>query len=329
MDLYFSDKLFGIFKCPETKQPLTSAMIEEDEKITQYLITEGGKYKYPVKNGVPRFVSAENYASNFGMQWNKFAKTQLDSFSNTTISHDRFWDSTGWKPEDLQDKWVLDLGCGSGRFAEVALKAGAYVVALEYSVAIDACNANLSEYDRFIPVQGDIYNLPFEESSFDFVYSLGVLQHTPDVAKAFNCSANMVKHVGGNFCVDFYCKSFWSIFLPKYWLRPITKNVNPTTLFEFLEKTVRTLLLVSNIIGYIPIIGHHMRRIVPVANFRGVYDLSPEQHFEWSLLDTFDWLAPAYDSPQTVSTVEKWMKSLKFKNHQVFKSGHLIGRGSF
>jgi hypothetical protein len=33
---------------------------------------------FPIVNGVPRITLAENYADNFGMQWNKFDKTQLD-----------------------------------------------------------------------------------------------------------------------------------------------------------------------------------------------------------------------------------------------------------
>ena len=33
--------------------------------------------------------------------------------------------ATGWNAADLAGKWVLDVGCGAGRFAEVALRAGA------------------------------------------------------------------------------------------------------------------------------------------------------------------------------------------------------------
>jgi SAM-dependent methyltransferase len=129
------------------------------------------------------------------MQWNHFAKTQLDSHSGHPISADRFWTSTGWNPDALKDRWVLDVGCGSGRFAEVALAAGAQVVALDYSSAVDACAANLGHHPRFHVIQGDIYALPFAPGSFDFVYSLGVLQHTPDVARAFAALPPML--VGG------------------------------------------------------------------------------------------------------------------------------------
>jgi hypothetical protein len=44
------------------------------------------QYRYSNRNGIPRFVSESNYADNFGMQWNYFAKTQLDSYSGHAIS---------------------------------------------------------------------------------------------------------------------------------------------------------------------------------------------------------------------------------------------------
>ena len=80
------------------------------------------------------------------MQWNYFSKTQLDSHSGFPISSDRFWKATGWKPEHLKDQWVLDIGCGSGRFAEIALKAGAKLVALDYSNAVESNYKNNHQY---------------------------------------------------------------------------------------------------------------------------------------------------------------------------------------
>jgi hypothetical protein len=42
-----------------------------------------------VLNGIPRFVPVKNYASSFGLQWNTFRATQLDSYTGLAISHDR------------------------------------------------------------------------------------------------------------------------------------------------------------------------------------------------------------------------------------------------
>ena len=42
--------------------------------------------RYKIKEGIPRFVVSENFTSSFGLQWNQFQKTQLDSHTNTSMS---------------------------------------------------------------------------------------------------------------------------------------------------------------------------------------------------------------------------------------------------
>jgi SAM-dependent methyltransferase len=191
-------ELLERLRCPKTGQRLT---LDTPQPITDFiesgwLVSVDGQHRYPIRNGIPRFVPEVNYAENFGMQWNYFRQTQLDSHSGHPISANRFWKATGWRPEDMKGQWVLDAGCGAVRFAEVALNAGANVVALDYSSAVDACYANLEHHPNLHVVQGDIYALPLERESFSFVYSLGVLQHTPDVAKAFAALPPML-HDGG------------------------------------------------------------------------------------------------------------------------------------
>lgn len=191
--------LIELLRCPQTGDPLylQSADYEGGRIREGWLISLNGGQRYVIRNFIPRFVSESNYADNFGMQWNLFRQTQLDSYSGHPISADRFWKATAWQPGALRGQWVLDCGCGAGRFAEVALQAGAKVVALDYSSAVDACYANLKHHPNLHVVQGDIYALPFVGDFFPFVYSLGVLQHTPDVAKAFAALPPMVAGKGG------------------------------------------------------------------------------------------------------------------------------------
>jgi len=322
-------------RCPQSGQNLALEVMHAalslassltDEIMEGWLVSQDGKYRYPVRKGIPRFVPDSNYADNFGMQWNHFAKTQLDSYSGQQISADRFWLATGWDPSDMKGKWILDVGCGSGRFAEVALGSDAQVVALDYSSAVDACYANLKHHPNLHVIQGDIYALPFASNSFHYIYSLGVLQHTPDVERAF-AALPVVVAPGGNICVDYYEKSFKSLLLPKYWLRPITKRLQKTTLFSLVEALVPVLLPISRMLGRIPVAGKFLKRVVPVANYEGVHPLNEKQLREWALLDTFDWLSPAYDNPQTKYSARLYMERAKLERIEVLRVGHLVARG--
>jgi len=321
-------ELLERLRCPKTGQRLT---LDTPEPITNiivngWLVSMDGQHRYPIRNGIPRFVPEENYADNFGMQWNHFSQTQLDSYSGHPISSNRFWKATGWRPEDLEGQWVLDVGCGAGRFAEIALNSGANVVALDYSSAVDACYANLKHHPNLHIVQGDIYALPFEQESFPFVYSLGVLQHTPDVAKAFAALPPLVAR-GGRLCVDYYQKSWKSILHLKYWLRPVTKRLPKPVLFSILQTVVPILLPVSRLLGGMPVLGGGLKRLIPVVNYYGILALNHTQQKEWSLLDTFDWLSPAYDHPQTATTAREWMERAGMHSVEVMKAGHLVARG--
>lgn len=321
-------EFIDFLRCPQTGQRLFLDRQEyrEGRVYSGLLISEDGKHHYPIRFFIPRFVPESNYANNFGMQWNKFRQTQLDNYLGHPISADRFWKATGWQPEDISGQWVLDVGCGAGRFAEIALSAGAKVVALDYSSAVDACFANLRHHSNLHMVQGDVYSLPFLKSSFPFVYSLGVLQHTPDVAKAF-AALTIVVGEGGKLCTDFYWKRLRTLLHSKYLFRPITKRLSQHTLFSFLEKAVPSLLKASQLLGSVPVVGVVLKRFIPVADYTGIYPLGKYQLIEWALLDTFDMLSPQYDRSQSATTIRNWMASAGLQQIEVFQANLLVVRG--
>jgi SAM-dependent methyltransferase len=321
-------ELLELLRCPNSGQRLVLDATENTSQDIEsgWVISEDGVHRYPIRDGIPRFVPQANYADNFGMQWNHFRQTQLDSFSGHSISADRFWKATGWKPADINGQWILDAGCGAGRFAEVALNAGANLVALDYSSAVDACYANLKHHPNLHVVQGDIYALPFAQESFSFVYSLGVLQHTPDVARAFAALPPMVRP-GGLLCTDYYWKRFRTVMHAKYAFRPLAKRVSQDKLFAFLERNIPAMLAASQALGSIPVLGKALKRLVPVADYTGIFPLTDQQLKEWALLDTFDMLAPTYDNPQSVQTVRNWLKQAGLQDIEVFHAAHLVGRG--
>lgn len=282
---------------------------------------------FPIKKGIPRFVDAENYASNFGFQWNTFRRTQLDSHSGLAISGRRFWTQSGWKRGELAGKRVLDVGCGAGRFAEVALEAGAHVVALDYSIAVEACRENHREkFPRSLNVaQGDIYRLPFRPGQFDFVYCFGVLQHTPDVKAAFLALPRQLAE-GGRLAVDVYRKHWSNWIHPKYWLRPLTTRLPQDQLFRLVKTWAPRLLKVSMAVQRIPLLGHVLVRVIPVANYSRLFPLTREQLDHWAILDTYDWFGPRYDQPQAAAMLRSWFEEGGLTDIEVVHPAHLTGR---
>jgi len=275
---------------------------------------------------VPRFVSSDNYASSFGFQWNLFGRTQLDSHTGLPISRDRLFESTGWDPADLDGKTVLDIGCGAGRFTEIVLSAGAEVIAVDSSTAVDACRQNFVPHPRLNVVQADIHHLPFQGESFDFLYCFGVLQHTPDVRRAFLSLSGMLRK-GGRLAVDVYPKLWLNALWPRYWLRPLTCRMSHSRLLGLVRWMVAILLPVSLAVGRLPRVGRRLRHVIPVANREPDFPLSPDHLKEWAVLDTYDMLAAAYDQPQSAQTLAEWFEQAGLRESEVFRRGPLVGRG--
>lgn len=321
-------ELLEIVRCPDCQEKL---LLEDDvetlgQEENSILVCQKCQHRYPVKKNIPRFVSNEHDLDSFGFQWNLFRKTQLDSHSRLPISKNRFFAHSGWKPEELEGKLVLDVGCGAGRFTEIALSCEAIVVAVDYSNSVEACWENMPYHPNLEVIQADIYHLPFAPETFDFVYCFGVLQHTPNPKEAFKILPVQLKPMG-KLAVDIYPKLFRNLIWPKYWVRLITKRLSPGRLFPIVQCLVNLLLPISLLMGRIPLIGRKLKYIIPVVNYEGVYPLSQHQLREWSILDTFDMLSPKHDHPQTLKSLNRWFKDAGMKEIEVFRRGVLVGRG--
>ncbi len=136
-----------------------------------------------------------------------------------------------------------------------------------------------------------------------------MLQHTPDFKKSVHALVSKAKP-GGEIVVDFYpIRGWYTKINAKYMLRPFTKKMSHDKLLNKIEKNANRLIRTYNFFDKIGLamIAH---RFIPMADINRTMPagLPKEALREWVILDTFDMFSPAYDNPQRVSTVKKWME---------------------
>jgi len=273
------------------------------------LVCAGCGRRYPLLNGVVRFVGAEEYAGSFGFQWKLYSRTQLDDES-THRSESAFRRRTGFRPEDLEGKLVLDVGCGMGRFAEVATRWGASVVGIDLSLASEVAAKNLAQRRATI-FQADVFKLPFAPASFDYIYSIGVLHHTPDCEQAFKVLPGLLKP-GGRIAIWLY-----SAYNPWYRMsdlyRKATRRMAPETLHRFCRMVV-PLYGIHAGLKKIPLLGK------PASSaLAWVIPMSHDKNAIWRVLDTFDWYSPWYQSKHTYEEVFRWFEECGLENLRVIE----------
>lgn len=256
--------------------------------------------RFPNVRGVVRFVGEGNYADSFGYQWQRFQRTQLDH-AGTNFSEQDFIEKVRLRPEDLNGKLVLDVGCGMGRFAEVATRWGARVIGIDFSEAAEVAARNLADRE-FIAFQADVFELPFAPESFDCIYSMGVLHHTPDCEKAVKALPQYLKP-GGTLAVWLYSGyNKWYRFSDEW--RKITHRMSPQTLHRFFRVAVPFFYWLDRGLRAVPIVGK------PVAGaVHHVFPVNRQSEAEARVLDTLDWYSPKYQSKHTYEQVFRWFES--------------------
>jgi len=314
MDL---ERSLNFLSCPDCERALAV-------RGAAALQCTGCGHEFPVTDGVARFVPKENYAQSFGFQWNLHQRTQLDSYTGMPISADRVRLATGW-PERLEGQTILEAGSGAGRFTEVLVKSGATVLSFDYSLAVDANVRNNGGAPNLLLFQGNIFAIPCPPKSFDKVFCLGVIQHTPDPAKAFRSLASRVKP-GGQLVIDVYAKSWVALVHWRFLLRPFTRGMAPERLYSLVQRWVPPLIPISA--ALYKLFGRAGARLIPISEY-SYMGLPKQANREWSILDTFDMLSPKFDLPQSAATIRGWFESEGFRDIEVFRGPNgVVARGT-
>lgn len=299
--------VFPRIVCPIDKVPLTES--------AGYLVCPDD-HKWPIRQGIPRMVLHEsNYADAFGLQWNTYRTTQLDSYTKTTISYDRLRRCLGkdcWSrlhgPERVD---VLEAGCGAGRFSEVLLATpSACVTSTDLSSAVEANQDNCPQDDRHRVIQSDILQSPFSPGQFDIVLCLGVVQHTPRPEETISKLYAEVKP-GGWLVFDHYTYSLSVYTRPALLIQPVLKRLSPAKGLKWTELLVKVFLPLHQALGNRRILQKLLSRVSPIIAYYDSYpQLNDEIQRQWALLDTHDYLTDYYKHLRTKGQIEKALRNI-------------------
>ena len=300
---------FACLKCRGSFRlaPIAPESNSSEEIVEGKLICTNCGVEVPIVRCLPRFVPSESYASSFGFQWNRFDKLQVDAVMHNDLTRDRFYATTGW-PTRMEGQVILEAGCGAGRFTQIALETGAEVVSFDLSLAIEAASRNNAGADRLCMFQASIYEIPLRTASFDKIFCMGVLQHCPDVAAAFQSLVPFLRP-GGEIVIDVYEKT--TGFPPlKYIARPFLRPFGAEGIYRLLSWTIPPAFEVKKALYRIPAIGPRLGSLIPIGPISHAPRLNytDEELKQVKILSALDMLSPVYDQPQEMEDVGKWFE---------------------
>ena len=293
-----SPELLDLLQCPEHRAPLK---LEADR-----LVCGASGHAYPVTGGIPRIFDALDPAArdtveSFRFQWERFGDSAFDILDEEA-ERAYFLDFLGHPAEHWAGKLVLDAGCGPGWYSRMMARAGARVVSVDLSAAVDLA-AGRSECGNPVQVQADLTRLPFRDGVFDLVFCYCVIQHTSDTRAAL---AHLVRvaRPGAQVVLTHYG--------PIRYVRP----------FYDAARAVTTRMP-------LPLLYALSHAAIPMAHVPGLRHLcfpsnGPARPVRRRVLDTFDWYHPRHHRYATQAELESWCREAGLRD---LEGGMRLGVG--
>jgi uncharacterized protein YbaR (Trm112 family)/cyclopropane fatty-acyl-phospholipid synthase-like methyltransferase len=206
---------------------------------TGLLVNRARKVFYPIERGIPRLlIYPTALTSEFRRRHAQRLDRELPGFDlpnekpppgegDVLRSFSNEWTSYEWNPEaywnlsyedmcrsmrhllDLDRKpikgqLVLEVGIGIGGIADyVSRSETCELIGVDLGYAVDAAQKNFGGNPLLHIVQASVFALPFEDKTFDFVYSHGAIMHTYSTKTAFDRLATLPR-IGGRLYVWVY-----------------------------------------------------------------------------------------------------------------------------
>lgn len=122
----------------------------------------------------------EEVVRSFGDEWTKF-----NDFSDEMINEiaKEYFDILDSKIVN-KTTYAIDIGCGTGRWTKYLSHKAGFIEAIDPSNAIFAADKLLGNIDNVRLTKASTETIPFQDDTFDFAMSVGVLHHIPNTQEA-------------------------------------------------------------------------------------------------------------------------------------------------
>lgn len=165
-----------------------------------------------------------------------------------------------------RNKQVLEIGCGMGSHSHRMALEAKHHTALElnpHSLRIAQQRFDLFDIRKVSFLQGDAETLPFKSNSFDRIYSLGVIHHTPETEAAIG-EMHRTLRPGGDAIIMVYHRN--SIF---YWWKIMT-------VLQFKLRLIKvTPSAILKILDQLPPWKNHPKWRLPLSEIRALLRAAP------------------------------------------------------
>lgn len=143
-------------------------------------------------------------AAGFGHEWSTFRQGEREfAAADRSAIFQAYFGIFPWQA--LPDHAIgMDVGCGSGRWSMMVAPKVGHLHLLDASAeALAVARDNLQEATNVSFHLASVGDIPLEDASLDFAFSLGVLHHVPDTGAAIGAIAKKLK-AGAPFLIYLY-----------------------------------------------------------------------------------------------------------------------------
>jgi SAM-dependent methyltransferase/uncharacterized protein YbaR (Trm112 family) len=196
-------KFLDFLCCPETGEALA---LHADVRKHNGMVITGSLHSpsgqaWPIIHGIPRFITVHTpAAAPRPPRWNRI-RFEFENFGRPMETHTRrMWERVTDQRGSVRGQTIVEFGCGTGRFLDIARGKGACIVGIENSSAAEAARKNFIEDPNVLILQADYLSPPLRDGAFDGAFAIGLPSRLQNPLGAVSALARAVRSDGWVAC---------------------------------------------------------------------------------------------------------------------------------